>query len=254
MTPKSVGSMSCLFKLCRIIFLIYCFFGFSIILWAQETSYSQRDTNGTPLDGKLIEVMNYTNCGVFIEVGAYDGVNQSNTKLLEQYYGWTGILVEPSQVLFENLCANRCNSKCFQCALGSFEENNTYVWGDFNGHLMSSVDGHRLKRVRRRSESAPQRVLMRSLQSILDELGIRYVNFFSLDTEGYEFNILKGIDFDKTTFDYLLIEIYNYEYVAIVSFLADKGYMMIQNFSNYNMNNDENWDGTHNDYLFKRMF
>lgn len=196
--------------------------------------------------------MNYTN-GVFIEVGAYDGVMQSNTKRLEEYYGWTGILVEPSGVLFESLSSNRPNSKCFQCALGSFEENNTYVWGDFNGHLMSSVEGKRLKKVNPLKESVHERVLMRNLQSILDEVGICHVNFFSLDAEGYEFNILKGIDFDKTTFDYLLIEIYNNEYEGTISFLTDKGYKMIQNFSNYNEKMDENWDGTHNDYLFKRI-
>ena len=78
------------------------------------------------------------------------------------------------------------------------------------------------------------------------------LKFFSLDTEGYELNVLKGIDFAKTTFDYLLIEIYNYQYQEIVDFLADKGYEMIRNLSNYNKIDNRIWDGTHNDYLFRR--
>jgi FkbM family methyltransferase len=185
------------------------------------------------------------NNGVFIEAGANDGVQQSNTKLFEEFYGWTGVLVEPSEVLFSRLCANRSHSRCFQCALGSFEENGSYAYGDFNGSLMSSLTG-------RTDKPAKQKVLLRSLQSILDECGITHIHFFSLDTEGYEFNILKGIDFTRTTFDYLLIEIYQNQYDQIVSFLARQGYDMIKCLSNYNKVSNPGWDGTHNDHLFKR--
>ncbi len=207
------------------------------------SSYSLADFQGAPLDCKLVERMNFRN-GVFIEVGANDGIAQSNTKLLEEAYGWTGILIEPSSNLFKELCTNRPQSKCFQCALGSFDQDNTWVLGDFDGHLMSSVGGKRLAR------NEPQKVPMRSLQSILNEVGIHHINFFSLDTEGYELNILKGIDFSKTTIDCILVEIYLADYQDIMSFLSSKGYLMIENFTNYNKVSNPNWDGTHNDYLF----
>lgn len=208
-------------------------------------SYSLPDCFGIPFDEKLVKLMNFRN-GTFIEVGANDGITQSNTKLLEECYGWTGILVEPSDVLFNRLCLNRPNAKCFQCALGSFDKDGTYIYGDFDGNLMSSINGDRLQR------SAGNQVLIRSLQSILDEVGLKHINLFSLDTEGYELNILKGVDFTKTTFDYLLIEIYKQQYNEIVSFLSDKGYDMISCFSGYNLRTNPGWDGTHNDYLFMR--
>lgn len=213
--------------------------------FAYGKSYSLTDNLGTPLEEKLVAIMPYKN-GVFIEVGANDGLNQSNTMLFEESYGWTGLLIEPSPGLFPQLCRNRLNSKCFQCALGSFEEDGMYVAGDFDGCLMSSVDGERLKR------PGEQVVLMRSLQSILDEVHLSSINFFSLDTEGYELNILKGIDFNKTQFDYLLIEVYKHQYDEIVYFLSSKGYDMISCFTNYNLLTNPGWDGTHNDYLFKR--
>lgn len=208
------------------------------------TTYSYVDYRGVPLDHMLIEILNMEN-GVFIEVGAVDGLLQSNTKLLEQEYGWTGILVEPSANLFPILCKNRPLSRCFQCALGSFEENGTFAYGDFDGHPMSSLTG-------RRDTPQQYRVLIRNLQSILDECNLQHINFFSLDTEGYELNILKGIDFNKTTFDYILIEIYTHQYADIVSYLETKGYDVMKCLSNYNKVSNPGWDGTHNDYLFKR--
>ena len=222
---------------------LFAFLGLSGSLLADETSYSLTDNVGVPLDDKIIQLMNYRN-GVYIEVGAHDGINQSNTKRLEEYYGWTGILVEPSENLFLTLCANRPNDKCFQCALGSFEQNNTYVWGDFDGKFMSSVGGVRLNR------PATQKTLVRSLQSILDEIGIQHINFFSLDVEGYELNILHGIDFNRTTFDYLLVELYKSEYQDVVSLLLNNGYELVGNFSNYSSNNPNLI--VHNDFLFKR--
>lgn len=210
-----------------------------------QKTYSLVDCLGMPLDHKLLEKINLRN-GVFIEVGANDGVTQSNTKLLEEYYGWTGILVEPSPCVFSKLCDNRPTAHCFQCALGAFEQENTYVYGDFDGDLMSSIDG------KRRQNAAEHKVLMRSLQSILDEVGYSHINLFSLDTEGHELAILNGIDFSKTIFDYLLIEIYNRDYEEIINFLSSKGYDMVERFSNYNLVNNPNWDGTHNDYLFQR--
>lgn len=208
-------------------------------------TYSQTDCNGVPLDQKLIQRMNITN-GVFIEAGANNGIFQSNTKLLEARYGWTGILIEPATALFNTLVTNRPTAKCYNCALGSFSQDGTTISGDFDGHPMGSVGGKRLNR------SASQFITVRSLQSILDECNITHVNFFSLDTEGYELNILNGIDFSKTTFDYLLIEIYPNEHQEIMSLLESKGYVFIENFSNYNLITNPGWDQTHNDYLFKR--
>ena len=229
-----------------ILILIGFFFPFFIPLQSVLPTYSLPDCNGVPLDHKLVEKLNMNN-GVFIEVGANDGVHQSNTKLLEEVFGWTGILIEPAASVFQKLCANRPNSKCFQCALGSFSQDRKYIMGDFDGDLMASVGGKRLARV------GKQKVLMRSLQSILNEVGLHHINFFSLDTEGYELDILKGIDFSKTTFDLMLVEIYPAEYEELVSLLLSKGYVLVENFSGYNLVTNPGWDGTHNDYLFIRQ-
>lgn len=232
----------------KINFLILCFLFFSRLFSIE--SYSAFDAKGVPFDHKIIDRLNVQRRetkGVFIEVGANQGIVQSNTMLLEKYYGWTGILIEPSYQ-YEALCVNRPKSKCIQCALGSFEEEGVYIMGDFDGHLMGGIGGKRSGR------PANISVLVRSLQSILDEENLQNINFFSLDVEGHEYNVLNGIDFNKTTFDYILIEIYSWDYVRIVSFLSERGYDMIEPFSFYTKENSPGWDGSHNDYLFKRRY
>ncbi|NRB21307.1 FkbM family methyltransferase [Candidatus Dependentiae bacterium] len=231
----------------RLIIINVLFMTLTSFTAIKDVTYSAFDAKTEiPFDVTLSELMPFKN-GTFIEVGANDGVRFSNTKRFEELYEWTGILIEPSPNLFNRLCKNRSNSKCFQCALGSFKEDGTYIHGDFDGHLMSSISGDRL------NPPARNRVLVRSLQSILDECDYTHIHFFSLDVEGYELNILKGIDFTRTTFDYLLIEIYKHQYNDIVEFFSNKGYEMIRCLSNYSKELCPLWDGTHNDYLFKRQ-
>ena len=50
------------------------------------------------IDDKLEKYLDFRN-GFFVEAGAYDGVDQSNTYYLEKEKGWNGILIEP---IFEN--------------------------------------------------------------------------------------------------------------------------------------------------------
>ena len=62
-----------------------------------------RDFNGyNKLDVKMLDYINYKN-GYFIECGANDGVNQSNTWYYEKKLNWRGILIEPVEKVFIEL-------------------------------------------------------------------------------------------------------------------------------------------------------
>ena len=52
------------------------------------------------LDKKLENYLKYNN-GFYIEIGAYDGITQSNTYYYEKNKNWKGILIEPSKSVFE---------------------------------------------------------------------------------------------------------------------------------------------------------
>lgn len=61
-----------------------------------------------------------------------------------------------------------------------------------------------------------------TLQHLLDIHNVTKVDFFSLDVEGNELSVLKGIDFNKTIFDFILIESRNIN--KIDDYLIDKNY------------------------------
>ena len=89
-----------------------------------------------------------------------------------------------------------------------------------------------------------------TLEKILDIEKIINIDFLSLDTEGYELNILKGLNLNKYRPKYMLIEVYKVDYNNIVEFLKENNYNLICNFTNYSKKTNPCWDGTHNDYLF----
>ena len=196
------------------------------------------------LSDKLRKYFTYKN-GVYIELGAFDGQFQSNTKWLEDEFEWGGILIEPSLNAYNLCCSRRPNNKLFNCVCVSNEYKEETIKGDFIGTPMCSVNGKRQNRVPNNT------IVARTLQSIINESKLNYFDFLSLDTEGYELEVLKGIDFTKQKIKYCLIEIYTKDKDTIFEFMKDKNYTFIENLSNFTKETHPGWDGTHNDYLFK---
>lgn len=183
--------------------------------------------------------------GIFFEAGANDGVEQSYTFPLEKNYNWSGLLVEPSIVAFAKCKQNRPNSVCLNTALTN-DSNITEILGDFDGHLMSSVNGLRLQR------PSSIKVPATTLTKLFDIYFVnRQVDLMSIDVENYELEVLQGLDFKKYHPLYILIEIYTSSFNDVVLFLQQNGYSLLANITGYNYNDNPGWDGTHNDYLFK---
>ena len=132
--------------------------------------------------------------GTFLEMGALDGVLYSNTKMFEDVLGWSGVLIEPIPDAFARLQKNRPGCKLFQAAVSAHEgtldiyshgavssvkENTTH--GFFNGwHAGRNIP----------VLSVPSR----RLDSILHEAGIKRIDFWSLDVEGSELDVLQTMD------------------------------------------------------------
>lgn len=207
--------------------------------------YSHVTSQGIPIQEIIDNLFNKKRGGFYVELGAHDGLIQSNTAFLEFERGWSGVLIEPSPNAFAECKRNRPGSQCFSYACVNQDYLYDFVEGDFNGSPMSSVDGKRC------NSTNTIRVLAKPLSMILDLANIQQpIDLLSLDVEGYELNVLNGLCFKKYRPHYMLIEIYNDKYEDICVFLKNNNYSLITNVTQYNHKDNPHWDGTHNDYLF----
>ena len=169
------------------------------------------------LDKKLEKYLNFKN-GFFIEVGANDGYNQSNTYYLEKFLGWRGILVEAIPSLYEKCKSTRTYSSVYNYALVSQEFTNSFVEMHY-ANLMSVVEGslknsesqkkHILDglKCQKITETYTVKVPTITLETILNEVpDLPTIDFLSLDVEGYELDVLIGLNLEKYQPRQILVE------------------------------------------------
>ena len=181
--------------------------------------------------------------GVFLEAGANDGVLQSYTCRLEKERNWTGVLVEPALIAFKACKLNRPKSRVLNCALT--DENVSTLTGDFDGNPMSSVGGSRLNR------SAAVSVAAVSLSYVFASYFREVtVDLMSIDVENYELKVLRSLDYGRFRPRFILVEIYKGSFYDVVNLLVSNNYGLVGNITDFNLQNNPHWDGTHNDYLF----
>lgn len=203
------------------------------------------------LEQKLLKLIN-TSPNFYIEIGANDGVAQSNTLALELFYGWEGLLIEPSSATFERLKKNRSKRRNYllksACVSSGFPDSRVDL---VYSNLMSVVLGldSDVADPRAHAESggkflsADDSIYIESVPCITMSGALNIagaparIGLLSLDVEGAELEVLKGVDFEKYQFDWILIE--SRDIKRLTKFLNPHGYVLKKKMS-------------HHDYLFSQ--
>ncbi|MBO6755043.1 MAG: FkbM family methyltransferase [Roseibium sp.] len=166
--------------------------------------------------------------GVFVEVGAYDGLTGSNTLFFERYKGWSGLLVEPSPH-WAAVARSHRKATCIECAVGGRPGSATFMEVTKGYTQMGGLTGSYDPGLKSRVESDPRfegrelSVAVRLLADILAEHGLRAIDYLSLDIEGAEVEVLTSFPF--TDFDIKAWSIENNTNTGAISkVMSEAGY------------------------------
>ena len=198
---------------------------------------SEFSSNG--IDKKLKKYLNYPN-GVYIELGANDGLFSSNTYHLQKKLNWKGILIEPALDLYFKCKKNRGDQNTvLNYACVSFDYKDKFVPMMYSGAMTISKNiQNEIKKPIKHAKKGLEFITNqnkiiefcaegKTLNKILIENNFsKKIDFISLDVEGVELEVLKGIDFNTYTFNYLLIESRNLS--KLKTFLETKNYHLVE--------------------------
>jgi FkbM family methyltransferase len=175
----------------------------------------------------VLHELDFKQGGYFVEFGAANGIDLSNTYLLEKELGWTGILAEPAKVWAEDLANNRDCHIDFDCVwskTGEVLEFNEAIAAELSTvSQFSDGDEHAAAR----ANGNTYNVNTISLVDLLKKYDApKEIDYLSIDTEGSEFEILNAFDFDTYKIKIITCE-HNYTPMRgqILQLLKSKGYV-----------------------------
>lgn len=143
--------------------------------------------------------------GTFIDIGANNGIDLSNTRALAEL-GWSGYFIEPSPKAFERLKENYKGLKGFKfynVALGTHNGNailqeSSSLLTSADVGLVSTFEASEMQRFKSITTYEPVTVKMFKWKTFLNRLSDKHFLFVNLDVEGFEMHILPDMDLSKT--------------------------------------------------------
>lgn len=177
----------------------------------------------------VLNTLNFKRDGYFIEFGATNGIDLSNSYLLEKKFNWKGILAEPSRNWHKELKANRTSHVDTECVWKKSGEKLLFLEADIGEYSTLSKTANYDKNFHKRKRAKKYDVETISLNDLL----LRYkaptkIDYLSIDTEGSEFEILENFDFSKYDIKVVTCE-HNYtsNREKIFSLMSKNGYKRV---------------------------
>ncbi|GAB4242774.1 MAG: hypothetical protein Kow0049_32110 [Stanieria sp.] len=167
----------------------------------------------------------------FIEAGACNGIEASSCYVLEKYFHWTGICIEPNDNYFQELIKNRPNSICENKCLSDRSGIVTYIQGESNqiNPMLSGIKSHLIK-----YKSNSQEIISKGQEIQKESISLyellkkhnapQVIHYLAMDIEGSELSVLKVFPFEK----YKILAI-SVEGIACNDLLVAKGYVNVKN-------------------------
>lgn len=189
------------------------------------------------MDQKIVKLFNSKRNGFFIEVGAADGVDTSNTFLLEKKYNWRGLLIEPIKEYYYPCKKIRKKSIVVNyCLTNNLIKNpqSKMIKEDLKSKIINDEDS--IGPSRNFEINPIEFIENTTLSNLLEKHSIKNVDIMSLDVEYHEIEVLKGYKSSSQIINYLLVETLFIE--KFKKYASERGWEYIEQWNN-------------DDYLFK---
>ena len=157
--------------------------------------------------------------GTFLDLGAYDGIDLSNTRALTEL-GWSGVCIEPNPVIFERLCDNlKAFNKVIEYKFALGTENKT-VMMQMNDSYYSTVKQSEVDRWRGSFKFESAEVQMLDFKSFLEFSKYKTFYFISIDCEGLDYEILAQINLDEVECKMVCVETNSKETDKYINYIS----------------------------------
>ena len=144
----------------------------------------------------------------YLDIGANFPMHISNTYLFYQK-GCQGVCIEPDPDLCSNFRKARPRDICLNIGIGESEADAMplYIFDEAKGlNTFSKQDADYVQSATRFRVSEVVQIPLRTINSLLEEYFANGLNFLSLDIEGWDYRILRTLDFSKYTIDVVCVE------------------------------------------------
>ncbi len=159
-------------------------------------------------DIQLMKLINNSSPGLYVDIGSWHPVKASNTYFF-YLRGWKGICIDPNPELLDLYTRFRPKDLFLNCALGNSDQNLNYYMLSDKYTSMNTLDydfivKHKLENEVKEVKNIP----VHNLKDLLEQ----YVNpndrldFFDVDVEGYDLEVLKTNDWNKFRPKIVIIE------------------------------------------------
>jgi FkbM family methyltransferase len=137
----------------------------------------------------------------FMQIGAFDGVGDDDLRALVVEHKLRGVLVEPQPAAFARLTQtyrDQPQVALLQAAIAEREGSRDLYCQRGEASMVASFDRrHLLRHGIRESEIVTQQVACHTVGSALRAAGMNDVDLLQIDAEGYDWPIIRSIDFSQ---------------------------------------------------------
>lgn len=172
--------------------------------------------------------------GFYVDIGAHHPVRFSNT-LLFYKRGWRGVNIDPTPGSMRSFKLLR--SKDINLEIGIGEKSGKMTFYCFNEPAINTFD----QTLAAERAAMPRYTIVKEIEVLVEPLAVllnrvvpdgRQIDFFTIDVEGLDLQVLKSNDWGRFSPNYILVEdigfdFLNYNESEMYQYLYEKGYKII---------------------------